>query len=126
MSSDIEKRLAAIERRLNAMGPASPGGFRILIVEGLLPGEPRWAYASEHKWKRETNESLDAFVERAARAAKGLAQTSLIVGGLPRASDEMAEYADFDAWWNAVAPNYSDVPDEEASGFARRRPLGAD
>lgn len=117
--SNHEKRIRAIEERLNAKRPTDGGAFRILIVEGCLPGPIGWSYAGTLRWQREAGEELEAFIERTAEAAIKAGELSLIVGGLPR-GDELAEFADFETWWATIAPHYSDVPPEEKAGYARR------
>jgi hypothetical protein len=116
----LEKRIAAIERKLNATRHPTDGAFRILVIEGGV-GEIRWSYAGALKWKREPEETLENFTERSAAAAIAAGETSLVVGGLPRGEDEMAGFADFEAWFQHVQPNYSDVPPEEAPGYAPKR-----
>jgi hypothetical protein len=118
MSGDFERRLRAVERKLN--GGTPPSIFRILTFEGGLPGPINRAYAGEHRWRREGDETLEQFTERAARAAEAAGETSLMVGGLPR-SDELAEFESFDAWWATVAPFYSEVPPVEEHRFAPPR-----
>jgi hypothetical protein len=122
MSSDFKRRIAAIEKRMNATNPQHPP-FRILLIEGGMPGPINWAYAGQRRWKRESEETLEQFTERSVLAAKEAGETSLIVGGLPR-SDELDEFATFEEWWATIAPHYSDVPPEEERGWtppARRR-----
>src|SRR5258706_10364677 len=104
-SSDLEKRIAEIERRLSAKHSSA---FRILLVTGGLPGGPAMAHAGAHKWYRERAETLEHFTERAAQAALALSEPSLIVGGLPDSLEEMG-FATFDEWWNTVAADYPDV-----------------
>jgi hypothetical protein len=70
-----ETRIAALERlgrRLNAKH--SP--LHILLVSGGLPGPINWAYAGQHRWRREADETLDVFAERAACAACAAGETS--------------------------------------------------
>ena len=110
-----EKRIAAIELKLNAKPGA--GAFRILLITGGV-GEIRWSYAGSHRWKRDPEETIEAFAERSAHAAHAAGETRLIVGGLP-GSDEMEEFETFEAWFQHVQPNYSDVPDPEPEGFVR-------
>jgi hypothetical protein len=119
--NNLRRRIELLERKINGDGGvnAATPRFRILLIEGGLPGPINWAYAGTHRWKREAGEDLEAFAERAALAAKALNETSLIVGGLPR-SDEMAGFATFEEWWATIAPHYSDIPPEEAPGFVSR------
>jgi hypothetical protein len=101
MSSDFEKRLRAIERRLNAEYSSRPGApMRIVIVHGCLPpGEPLFATAGAHEWLREPGEDLDLFCDRAAQAARELQEALLVIGGLPQSETqhELA-LAAYDAW----------------------------
>lgn len=114
---DFEKRLRAIEDKINAK-PGANGKLYILLIEGGV-GEIRWSYAGAHRWQREDAEELEAFIVRSAEAAKAAGELSLNIGGLPR-SDEMAGFPDFESWFAYVQPNYSEVPPAEAAGFTRR------
>ncbi|UQD95230.1 hypothetical protein [Bradyrhizobium japonicum] len=115
MRTRIKALLAAIERKLNAKRHSTDKAFRILIVEGGLPGPINWAYAGAMRWKREADEDLEAFTKRAAAAAHAAGEMALTVGGLPR-SDELAGFHTFEEWWSTIAPHYSDVPPEQSSG----------
>jgi TPR repeat protein len=117
-TKDIEARLAAVERKLNAKRHPTDNTFRILFVEGGLPGPVMWAYAGALKWKREASEDLDAFAERAAGAAYAAGEMALTVGGLPR-GDELAAFKTFEQWFASIAPFYDDVPPEQPRGFVR-------
>lgn len=110
---DFERRLAAVERKLNAKRHPTGKAFRILLVQGGLPGPINWAYAGTLTWRREADEDLGAFAKRAAEAASAAGEMALTVGGLPQ-GDELAGFESFDAWWQTIAPHYSDVPPEEA------------
>ncbi|MET4801413.1 hypothetical protein [Bradyrhizobium sp. LB11.1] len=111
--SDIEKRLAAIERKLNMrLAPDGKPPFRILLIEGGLPGPINFAYAGETRWERDDSEELEAFVQRTAQAALAAGEARLNVGGLPR-SDELERFGSFEEWWATIAPHYSDVPPVE-------------
>jgi hypothetical protein len=122
MTSEIARRLEALERRMNAEQPSGtlpPGGpLRVVIVRGgLLPGEPLWGVAGPHEWLREPGEDLDAFADRAAAAARELKEGLLVIGGLP-ASDAQSELAlgAYDAWLLTD----DGVPPEESSWPSRR------
>ena len=116
--SDFEKRLAAIERKLNLQRtPDGTPPFRILRIEGGLPGPINWAYAGDARWKRDDGEELEAFIERTAQAALAAGEASLTVGGLPR-SDELGKFASFEEWWATIAPHYDDVPPITSRGSA--------
>jgi hypothetical protein len=120
MTRKIKARLAAVERKLNAKRHPTDKTFRILLVEGGLPGPINWAYAGTLRWKREPSEYLEAFAKRAAGAAHAAGEMSLTIGGLPR-GDELAEFESFEAWWQTIAPYYSDVPPEEAPRLVPRQ-----
>lgn len=112
--SDLEKRVAAIEHKLNLQRtPDGKPPFRILLIEGGLPGPINWAYAGESRWERDDGEELEAFIQRTAQAALAAGETRLNVGGLPRGG-ELAKFASFDEWWATVAPHYSEVPPVES------------
>jgi hypothetical protein len=110
----IEKRLRAVEQRINAKSGSASGAFRIVIVEGGL-GEILWSYAGELKWRREPGEELDAFIERSAIAAREAGERSLVIGGLG-GPEEIAEFPDFESWFAAYQPEYSDVPQVTVRG----------
>jgi hypothetical protein len=107
----IEKRLRAVEQRINAKPGSASCAFRIVIIEGGL-GEILWSYAGELKWRREPGEELDTFFERSANAAREAGEPFLVIGGLG-GPEELAEFPDFESWFAAVQPDYSDVPPVE-------------
>jgi len=123
--SDHKKRIAAIEAKLNAKYQSA---FRILLIEGGLPGPIMFATAGEHHWKRDADEDLEKFIELSATAALAFGEAMLIVGGLSGYSLEELGFASFDEWWNTlVAPDYPEVPPVEEprwSAPARRSRLG--
>ena len=119
---ELERRLKALETKMNS-GHSSPGTFRILRVEGGLPGPINWAYAGLHRWEREPDEDLEVFVERAARAAYAEGEMSLNVGGLPRGGEIHEKFATFEDWWATVAPYYAEVPPEEPQSYIHRGPV---
>jgi hypothetical protein len=97
---DLERRIAALERRLNAEQPSGTSPLRVVIVHGMLPpGEPLWGVAGTHEWLRDPGEDLDAFTDRAAAAAIELREPFLVLGGLPstQAQKDLA-LAAYDAW----------------------------
>jgi hypothetical protein len=112
--SDLEKRIAAIEAKINRGGNGTPS-FEIVLVEGCLPvGPPKWSYAGDHRWQRDPEESLEQFVQRSAEAAMAAGEKLLKVGGLPHDTEWHDLYPDFESFWRAeCAPHYSDVPPEE-------------
>lgn len=115
MTKKIEARLAAVERKLSAKHHPTDKAFRILFIEGGLPGPINWAYAGAHRWQREPGEELEAFAKRAATAAYAAGEMALTVGGLPR-SDELEGFNSFEEWWSTIAPHYDDVPPEQPRG----------
>jgi hypothetical protein len=122
MTSELTRRLEALERRMNAEQPSGtlpPGSpLRVVIVHGgLPPGEPLWAVAGPHEWLREPGEDLDAFADRAAADARELKEGLLVIGGLPstEAQNEVA-LAAYDAWLQTD----DGVPPEETSWSSRR------
>jgi hypothetical protein len=99
MTNDLERRLEALSRRLNADRPAGtlPDAFQaVVIFGGLPPGEPLFAVAGEHEWLREWPvESLDPFADRAVAGARELKESLLVIGGLPtsQAQQDVAQAA---------------------------------
>jgi hypothetical protein len=97
MTSELIRRLEALERRMNAEQPSGtlpPGTSLMTIVVhgGLPPGEPLYGNAGEHEWLREPGEDLDLFADRCAAAARELKEPLLVIGSLPR-SDAQNEAA---------------------------------
>jgi hypothetical protein len=93
MTSELTRRLEALERRMNADRPAGtlPAGasLRVVIVHGALPpGEPLFAMAGAHQWIRNPGEELDLFADRAAAAARELKEPLLVIGGLPSTQEQ--------------------------------------
>jgi hypothetical protein len=122
--NELDRRLAALEKRMNADRPSGTGGpFRILLITGGLPGRIKFAYADDLRWERQAEESIEQFAERAACAAKAEGATSLNIGGLRREGDEMYDgYPDFESWWAAeAAPDYPEVPPFETQPAHRSR-----
>jgi hypothetical protein len=103
-NEQLTRRLAALERRMNAEQPSGtlpPGGpLRVVIIHGALPpGEPLWAVAGPHEWLREPEEDLDIFANRVAAAARELTERLLVLGGLPSSSAQHeVAMAAYDAW----------------------------
>ena len=99
MTNDLERRLEALQRRLNADRPScttAGGALLCVVVHGCLPpGVPLFAMAGEHEWLRGTDEDLDAFADRAAAGAREAGEQRLVLGGLPRsqAQHEVAQAA---------------------------------
>lgn len=93
----------------------------VRYVSRVLPGPINWAYAGEHRWQRDADsgEDLEAFVQRAAKAAIAAGETSMNVGGLPR-SDELAQYKTFEELWAVIGVDYPEVPPCEGQGYERR------
>jgi hypothetical protein len=99
VTNDLERRLEALQRRLNADRPAGTtagGALLCVVVHGCLtPGVPLFAMAGEHEWLRGTDEDLDAFADRAVAGAREAGEQRLVLGGLPRsqAQHEVAQAA---------------------------------
>lgn len=99
MTNDLERRLEALSRRLNAeQAGLRPGGpLQCVVIFGALPpGEPLFAGAGEHEWIRDyPTEPLDAFADRAVAGAREAGETLLVIGGLPttQAEQDVAQAA---------------------------------
>jgi hypothetical protein len=125
-TSDLERRLEALERRMNAEQPSGtlpPGApLRVVIVYGTLPpGEPLWGTAGSHEWLREPGEEIEAFAERAAAAARELKERLLVIGGLPKTQAQHdTAMAAYDLW----LASDDGVPPEE-TGWSRPRGFAA-
>jgi hypothetical protein len=99
MTNDLERRLEALQRRLNTDRPAGTtagGALLCVVIHGCLPpGVPLFAAAGEHEWLRGDDEDLDAFADRAKAGAREAGEQRLVLGGLPRsrAQHEVAQAA---------------------------------
>lgn len=121
MTNDLERRLEALQRRLNADRPAgTTAGGALLCVEisGCLPtpdGLPLWANAGEHEWIRSDGEDLDLFADRCVAAALEAGQRLLVIGGFPisQAGHDRAQAAH--AEW--LASDSGVPPEEESRGL---------
>jgi hypothetical protein len=119
-TSEITRRLEALERRMNAELPSGlpPGGpLRVVVIHGCLPpGIPLWAVAGPYEWMREPGEDLDAFADRAAAAARDAGEQVLVLGGLPQTQAQQdVAMAAYDLW----AASDDGVPPCERSGRSR-------
>lgn len=122
--NDFEKRLRAIEAKLNAR--PGTGRFFILLIEGCLPTGINFARAGTHHFERAQGEELGSFVERAAALAKDAGELQMTVGGLPPAG-AYAEYRtadgfDFDRWWDECCAEWYDEVPPVTEGYIRRSP----
>jgi hypothetical protein len=93
MGGDFERRIAAIEKKLNA---TLSSAFRILLIEACLPGGPWSACAGSHRWRRQVGETVEQFAERCAQDALAAGEASLTVGGLPTETLEEMGFANFE------------------------------
>jgi hypothetical protein len=78
----IERRLIAVERRLNPPVPR----FQEIVILGGLPGsdnDPTLATVGEMQWERAPAESFAAFRARTGAAAEAAGLAFIIFGGLP-------------------------------------------
>jgi hypothetical protein len=106
MNNDqLARRLDALQQRMNdeqASGNAASigGPLRVVVVHGCLPpGEPWFGVAGESEFIRDQGESLDAFADRAAHAARKLGETLLVIGGLPQSQAQMdVAGREYDLW----------------------------
>jgi hypothetical protein len=81
MTSRLERRVAAIERRMVAHLEIME-----IAVRGGLPGsddDPRFATVGGIRWERAPAETLAAFRARAVAAATAAGERHIIIGGLP-------------------------------------------
>lgn len=123
MTSDLSRRLDALQRRMNEERPAGTVAagalLHVVVIHGCLPpGEPLFAVAGAHEWLREPTEELDAFADRAAAGAREAKEARLVIGGLPTTQAQQdAAMAAFDRW---LATD-DGVPPCEPSGHAGLR-----
>lgn len=116
-SSDFERRIRAIEQRLNGTSDGGRPAFQIVLIEGCLPMPIKIATAGALRFERQEGESEDSFVERAALVAKEAGERSLVVGGLTGMDDIMARYSTFDEFWEAeCAAYYDEIPAVSSPG----------
>jgi hypothetical protein len=103
----INGRLLKVERRLR-----NRTGFRLLIIEGGLPGALSFARSGDRKWQREINEPYEAFEARAINEAKAAGLNFVVVGGLP--SGDCSFLPGGSTPEKPEGDHYDDVPPEEA------------
>jgi len=111
--SNFERRLRAVERRLNSEGDGTRPPLKIVLIEGALPREPCHAEAGAHTWTRELpNETLEGFVERCAAEAREFGERLLVVGGLagpmPETLEEFLATLHFDDVPPVTSPGHRD------------------
>jgi hypothetical protein len=82
MTSRLERRVAAIERRMVAHLEI----MEILVRGGLVPGVALIASFSGREWEVAPDESFEAFRARAKAAAEAEGVRFIIFGGLPNVS----------------------------------------
>lgn len=80
MKRAIERRLAALERRLM---PPRAAPQVIIISGGPCRGDPTFATAGGLQWERAPAESFADFQTRATAAATAAGERFVIIGGLP-------------------------------------------
>jgi hypothetical protein len=83
MSRKFERRLAALELRLNA---SAPGTMAIVVRGGLGPGVAPIASFSGRHWDAAPGEPPEAFRARAKAAAEAEGAPFIVFGGLPNVS----------------------------------------
>ena len=87
MTSRLERRVAAIERRMVAHLEI----MEILISGGLVPGVAPIASSSDRHLEAAPDESFEGFRARAKAAAEAERAPFIIFGGLPIVSPEPAD-----------------------------------
>jgi hypothetical protein len=81
MNRTIERRLAALERRLMPP-PAAP---QVIIIRRVIDdGDPTFATVGGVRWERAPAESVTEFEARVIAAAAATGERRVIIGGLPR------------------------------------------
>jgi hypothetical protein len=102
MSGDFERRLKALEDKLNIVRRPSGLGFKILHVGGCFtpPGEiPAFANCGALWWLRNPDEELEAFATRCANDVPAGESEDLIIGSLPRNEEQFAHaMVAYDRW----------------------------
>jgi hypothetical protein len=103
MTNELERRLEALQRRLNADRPAGTMAHGVLlcvVIHGALPpGWPLFAAAGEHEWIRSEGEDLDQFADRAVAGARDARENLLVIGGLPNSQlQHDAAMIAYDRW----------------------------
>ena len=86
MSRTLERRLIAVEQRLN---PPVPRIQEIMVLGGLPgsdDGDPTLATAGEMQWERAPAESFAAFRARTRASAEAAGVAFIVFGGLPNCS----------------------------------------
>jgi len=76
---DLQRRLAAIEKRL----APHHGEAQVIEVRGGLHDDPHFASAGELRWQRVPNESYASFRSRVVGEARAAVEPFIVIGGLP-------------------------------------------
>jgi hypothetical protein len=80
MSSALERRLTAVERRLR---PPSAHSLVVIVRGGFHGGDPTFARAGGLRWERVSGESFADFEARAVASAATADEAYVVIGGLP-------------------------------------------
>jgi hypothetical protein len=76
--NSINARLVHVESRLRKRTR-----FRVLIIEGGLPGPASFARSAGRRWQREVDEPYEVFERRVIDEANAAGLNSVVIGGLP-------------------------------------------
>jgi hypothetical protein len=80
LRNEIERRLAAAERRLTP----GRGTLEVIVIRGgIHGGDPTFPNVGESQLDRAPDETFAAFQKRVVAAAMMIGQEMVIVGGLP-------------------------------------------
>jgi hypothetical protein len=79
MSSALERRLAAVERRVM---PSSRKPRVIIFRGGIESGDPACAVVGGQRLERERDETFEAFQSRAVAAAARAGEPYVLIGAL--------------------------------------------
>jgi hypothetical protein len=94
-NNELQRRLAALEKKMNSSEYRGPEGLQTIVGYGFLPpGVPIFANAGALEWFRgmtaegEIIEDLDVFCHRCHAEAKAAGEKLLTIGFLPRDGSE--------------------------------------
>jgi hypothetical protein len=116
--SELERRLKAVETRLNVRYAARPGGpmLVVLFYGGLMP-EPIVATTDNGgEWFRDyPDETVEAFADRCGKAAAEMGAARMLITSMPQGERQCEVVSAAHAIY--MRDFYPEVPEEEATAL---------